>query len=614
MKRLAIACVTMLVCAGVVLAVPSFTPVIDGVKDAGWGNTPDHSSTTQWVPTEFNFDEGVYVTDDALAFYFGFMADGDPWVDNRNPHIHFQIDKNTAAGGSSDPWGSSQAYAHPFLPEYEIIMQWGDAEAPGDSAIEWTGFVVWNGSSWNTSELTTDAGGRNTWTEIKILKSQLGITSAGEVLHLSMWLRPSWNQSYGTACLPADATFGSDFGNTNGGAFDSQFEYIVQASLNDTDPPGIDHVKQIDRDEVEIVFDEPMDVATLIAANFTAGGWSINSVSYATATTVGLKCNFNFVEGSPYTVTVDPEVTDAAENVMDPADDEATWTAVDYSDVVIVVAAPAVYTCIRFKGSFNFYHERDGSWSGGSQVMYDDGTHGDTTAGDGRHTILWPLVPDPTAFEWGAETCGAQWLIQGPNQQISVTDGSQAYYGFYQVPDVTTAPCDITFRCDMQFVDDAFTGVHLAGAAMGWNYPGLNLTDGDLDEQFTLVYTLPAGSPRNQEFKFQFSDGDADQEWEGISNRSFTISGAPTSLDLGNMFYNDVVDAPYNLTCLRNGTNARLRWNQEYQRVNFEVFARSEPDSILEYGTSLGTVGTNVFDDPFGPDFRKFYLVRTVTP
>ncbi len=611
MKRLAIACVTMLVCAGMVSAVPTFTPAIDGTQDAGWGVTPDHSTTTQRQPTEFNLDGGMYVTDDNTNLYFGIPTDNDPWADGKSIHMFILIDVgSTAAGGNVAPWGMGGcAYDMPFLPDYQINTQWNtDNQAIGESY-----HLVWSGSWVQTGQVFTDGGGGGAFTEIAVSKPLLGISTAGTVLNLSVILRPAWDTNGPCACLPADEDFPSDWGGSTG-TFSTQFAYTVQVDFGEADPPGIDHVHQIDRDELEIVFDEPMNEATLSDVNnYTPTGWSINSISYATATTVGLKCNFNFVEGTGYTIQVDPEVTDVAGNAMDPADDEATWTAVDYATVVFVVSAPAVYTCINLKGSFNFYHEYDSFWGGGSQQMYDDGTNGDTVSGDGRHTIVWPLVPRIEGpYEWGAETCAAQWLIQGPNPQINVTDGTQ-FYAYYEVPDVTTAPCDVTFRCDMQFVDDPFTGVHLAGAAPGWNYPGLDLSDADLDEQWTIVYTLPAGSPRHQEFKFQYSDGDPDQEWEFIGNRSYDIVGAPATLDLGNMFFNDILDPPYNLTSIGlAGGTARLQWNDDYQRVNFEIFEHTAPDSILENGGSIAVTPNTSYDVPASAN--HFHQVRTVSP
>lgn len=610
MKRLALACLACAFCVCAAFAVPTFTPAIDGVKDGGWGNTPDHSSTTQRLPTEFNLDGGMYVTDDNTSLYFGYDADNDPWVDGKTPHIHIVIDvANTAAGGNYACWGAGNVtYGFTYLPEYDVVMQWNT----DNQNSQFTGLNRWDGF-WNQiTELTNDAGGGGQWTELAIPKTLLGISSAGTILNISMWLRPAWDSQGAVACLPADEDFPSDFAS-NAGTFNSQWAYTTQVNFGESDPPGISQLKQIDRDEIELQFDEPMDEATLSnVANYAPTGWSINSISYTSPTTVGIRCNFNFIEGTGYSILLNSGIHDVAGNSIDVSNNSRTFTAVDYGDLVVVVAAPAVYTCIKFKGSFNFYHEYDPSWSGGSQQMYDDGTHGDSVAGDHRHTLVFPIVPTAQAFEWGAETCSNQWLIQGPNQSFSVPDGGQ-HYTFYEVPDVTTAPCDVTFRCDMQFIGDPFDSVHVSGSFLGWPGPGARLTDGDLDEQYTLTYTIPAGSPRHTEFKFQYVIG-GNTNWEGSPNRSFDIVGAPATLDLPNYFFNDYLAPPQGLTIYQYDALDRLvRVPDAHNRVRYEFFRHTLPDSVMQNGVSLGVVNTSSILDP-GVGNKSFYQARYVAP
>lgn len=614
MNRLALACALGVLCAFSAFAVPTFTPAVDGVKDAGWGAVPDHSSTTQALPLEFNLDGGMYVTDDNQNIYIGYDADNDPFVDGMNPHIHILMDvNNTAAGGGIGCWGATAThYAMTYLPEYDIVMQWN---TENESALAgFTGLNRWDGY-WNQlTELTNDAGGGNSWTELAIPKALIGILDAGVPLNFSMWLRPSWSGGAqgAVACLPADADFPSN-GGAVPGTFNSQWAYTTQIAFGESDPPAILSWHQIDRDELEIVFDEPMNTTTLAnLANYTPNGWSINTTSYTTATTVGLRSNFNFVETNPYSVILEPGITDVAGNAIDPAADSAGWTAVDYADLVVVVAAPAAYTCIRFKGSFNFYHEYDPTWQGGSHGMFDNGTNGDSVAGDGRWTIVWPLVPSASIYEWGAETCSGQWLIQGPNQQVTIADGGQ-YYAFYEVPDPTTAPCDVTFRLDKQFETWNYQSVHVSGSAFGWAYPGQVMTDADLDSQFVVTYTIPAGSARHVEFKFQYADSlTPGDEWEWIGNRSFDIVGEPATIDLGNMFWNDWIAPPANVTAIKTGADVRVRWNPA-MRVNFQVFSHTVPDSVMENGSMIGTTGNSFFDTP-PTTVKSFYQVRTVYP
>jgi len=54
-----------------------------------------------------------------------------------------------------------------------------------------TGLMTWNGSSWTSTQITTQAGGGNQWTEIAVLRSLLASRTRTQ-LHLSMWHRPAW--------------------------------------------------------------------------------------------------------------------------------------------------------------------------------------------------------------------------------------------------------------------------------------------------------------------------------------------------------------------------------------------------------------------------------------
>jgi hypothetical protein len=51
-----------LLAATALWAVPTFTPTLDGIQDAGWGTVPDHSTTSVTTPLNFNLDGGMYVS------------------------------------------------------------------------------------------------------------------------------------------------------------------------------------------------------------------------------------------------------------------------------------------------------------------------------------------------------------------------------------------------------------------------------------------------------------------------------------------------------------------------------------------------------------------------
>src|SRR6056297_1853109 len=88
-----------------------FTPVIDGVKDSDWGDTPTDTTYTTREPVSLNLEEGCYVTDDSAFIYIGVPTDNDPWDDGNSIHFHVAFDlNNTTTGGTSDAWGSSITY------------------------------------------------------------------------------------------------------------------------------------------------------------------------------------------------------------------------------------------------------------------------------------------------------------------------------------------------------------------------------------------------------------------------------------------------------------------------------------------------------------------------
>ncbi|MBU0507361.1 hypothetical protein KKH27_00805 [bacterium] len=618
MNRAILVCVLALLVAGYAGAVPSFTPVVDGIKDVGWGSVPDHSTTTLREPVTFNLDSGFYVTDDSEFIYFGFWADNDPWTDAMNPHIHILMDiGSTADGGTFAAWGANNVlYAHAFKPEYDIVTQWGDGAAPYTNDIQFTGLNRWVTGSWNQiMELTIDDGGGSQWTEIAVRKADIGSPANGVVLNLSMWLRPAWNKAGGNCCLPADEDFPSDWANT-AGTFDQQFAYTLQAAISDTDPPGIDHVHQIDRTGIEIVFDEPMDTTTFLAGNFTPTGWTFTGFRYKTSNTVGISAAPpGFQMGTVYSVVLSSAIEDVAGNSMDPADDSTSWTGVGYADVTFLcIDASATHDTILFKGSFNFYHEYDAFWSGGSHLMYDDGTHGDVATGDHTFTRIWPMVPNGGTpnFEWGVRDEFDNWLVIGPNPSFSLPDTNDITVS-YTIPDVTHNPVDVTFTVDMQFIPATIDSMMLAGSFTDWGTNPVTMTN-NLDGTYSRTVNFPAGSQRTHYFKFIRMEG-GNQDWEGISDREFDLDDSQPTLNLGLLFFNNWIPAPYDVTAYPATGGVDIRWNDNYQRVEFEVYGSSNLYSIIEPINLLGIVpaGTgNHFLDTDVTATSKFYQVRTV--
>ncbi|MCB9357819.1 MAG: Ig-like domain-containing protein [Calditrichaeota bacterium] len=602
----------ILLAAAAAYAVPSFTPVIDGIKDAGWGSTPDHSTTSQALPVEFNLDGGLYVTDDAEWVYFGYDADPDPLADGKSVHVHILFDvNNTAAGGTFACWGASAvAYTHPFKPEYDLVMQWNT----DNQSSQFTGLNTWNINTWvQQPEITTDAGGGGQWTEVAIRKNQIGTPAAGATLNISMWLRHTWDAQGGVACLPALPTFPSDNGAV-GHPLNVQFPYTVQAAFGDVVAPQLVSVHQIDRRGVELLFNEPMNLASLNnSSNYIPGGWPFTGIQYATALTVGINNFSGFADGTQYSISLTSGIRDVANNSIDPNFDSLSWTAPSYSDVLFRVEDPgATHDTIYMKGSFNFYHEYDAAWQGGNFRLYDDGTNGDAVAGDHVFSRLFVLVPNGGTpnFEWGCVDENDTWLVVGPNPSFTLPDTNDITVT-YVIPNPTTNPVTVTFRCDAQCLETVGIfpdSMSVAGPFNGWN--GETMTDVDLDGQWTLDVLFPAGSAIEQEFKFRFHELGG-TTWEDVPNRPLSLDDSGPTQDLGNMFWNDWVCSPYSLTIATNGTDATLRWLGP-ERVSYDVFSHTVSDSILQNGNFEGNTLTKMMVVPVGVDAQKFFIVRAV--
>lgn len=581
-------------------AVPTFSPMIDGVKDAGWGEVPDISPSSQALPTSFNLNSGLYITDDAANLYFGFMGTPDPWDDGANPHIHVLIDTGTVSGALTGCWGATGVnYTMPNRPEYEIMMQWGDFYT-GDTVHIGESFIVrYVTGNWVQQEpqIALDAGGSDSWTEIAVPKSRINRPVDGQPINVTMWLRPSFNVPGGNACLPAQANFPSDNGSVSGRSLSAQYAYMMQVAANDTTRPRIQQVKQIDRTGVEIQFNEPMlDMTLGNSANYTTFGWPFTGTRYISSQAVGVNNFAGFVDGTTYSVLCLPGIRDLSSNSIDPAFDSAGWVAPTYADVTFrVIDQTATHDSIEMKGSFNFYHEYDNFWGGGNQIMYDNGTHGDAVAGDHIFTLLWSLVPSPNTYEWGCTDELDNWLVVGGNQTFNIPDATPITVT-YTIPSLTIHDVTVTFRCDMNCVQDAIDSLTVAGTLNNW--AGTLLTDANSDGVYELTTIIPTGSSRAQEYKYRrHADAGASYWEDNIGNRTFTITDEQTVYDLGTPLFNDYNCVP------------RIQEVRQIDRTGVEIrFDKemSEPAlSVLGNYTMFGwTASTIRYSSPYTVAFE----------
>ncbi len=516
------------------VAISAFTPVIDGTKDAAWGATPTEATFTTMQPTEFNLEDGCYVTDDDNYIYFGIPTDNDPWGDGNAIHLHLSIDlRNTAAGGTGDAWGSQVQYGQPYLPDYDIIMQWNT----NDQNVGYTGFMTWNGTGWDQVQLdpANIAGGGGQFTEIAVPRSMFDNVELDENLNISLWQRPAWNKNNANACCPADAEFPSDWGDGAGGTQTTQFAYTVSTQLADTTAPRMSSAVQDGPSTVRVTFNEPMGSGAQVAGNYTIdNSASIDAVSMISASVYDLTVS-GLVAGTEYELTATSAIMDVSNNPIDPSYNSDTFTASAFADVTFTINDNShIYENIKVKGNFD-------EWA--LHQAYDDGTHGDPTAGDYSWTCVVENVPEGS-WEWGAiEDDGSQygiWLIDGPNLQFTV-DNTGAVTGdvSYDIAGGIAQDVDVTFRVNIGSLD--VTGVSVQGSVLPLNWtPGSNLmADPENDKIYEATITFPAGSNFDVDYKFTYESSVRDWNWEDVDNRTFTIDDTQISMVLDVNYWNN---------------------------------------------------------------------------
>lgn len=192
-------------------------------------------------------------------------------------------------------------------------------------------------------------------------------------------------------------------------------------------------------------------------------------------------------------------------------------------------------TSIKLKGSMF-------SWS--AKDMFDNGTNGDTTAGDN----VWTLkadIEEGNDWEWGIENnCG--WKLVGPNRKYSVAAGGAVSGDVsYSIPALKT-PINVTFRVYMGDVILNSAGLYVGGnfqdaiagkSLCNWSKDTLRLTDANNDDVYEITVSM---SPGKYDYKyFNGRGGDPDGEKGNFStggcgsdnglggfNRTMDLSGA----------------------------------------------------------------------------------------
>jgi hypothetical protein len=149
------------------------------------------------------------------------------------------------------------------------------------------------------------------------------------------------------------------------------------------------------------------------------------------------------------------------------------------ADILFTVAdGTATHTVLKFNGSAV-------SWI--PQLMYDDGTHGDLTAGDHTWSLLLTGVKSGT---WGVLDEKNTWMITGSSPSYTVEDnGNITGQTHYTIP-AKGPSTDVTFRV----IDKTalLAGIQFKGSATGWTLSAMkdDGTGGDVtadDHIWTVI-------------------------------------------------------------------------------------------------------------------------------
>lgn len=284
--------ILLLVTSTNIKAVPTFTPIIDGVKDAGWGDTGDTNSTGLYKQPNVDACDRLYLSNDASNLYIGFELKGDPWDDGLSCHNQFAIDINfTSAGNGTDPWVSTTTVSWTNLPDFWITswLNLGiDPDAFGGVTLyKWTG-------SWTSMGTPIHAESvANNWAEISIPFTNLGVTF-GDVINILHYWRPAENKPGATDSDPYDAAAVSDWGDANANfGTNIFFSYTIQVvDILPPDPPSNFSATPLSASTIELSWNASL-------SNDTAGYWIYRG------TNSGVYIVSNFVAGRNVTTYTD---------------------------------------------------------------------------------------------------------------------------------------------------------------------------------------------------------------------------------------------------------------------------------------------------------------------
>jgi hypothetical protein len=178
-------------------------------------------------------------------------------------------------------------------------------------------------------------------------------------------------------------------------------------------------------------------------------------------------CIYGFI----FTPAAEPVVTKATVTFI--IDDSANKTATEF----------------KLRGSWNTETGAyDTGWTGGADhtLFYDDGTHGDATAGDHIWSVSVDLIPDATkTWEWGFMQDG-KWGVVGPNRSFTLADAT-AKTETYVIPKEVGVSTITAVKTVVKTEYFTLQGAKLSSPINGINIVRRFMSDGSIENKKIVI-------------------------------------------------------------------------------------------------------------------------------
>ncbi len=494
-----------------VLAQTPQTITIDGVNDFDAANLLDADGADTQFP---NIDlTDVYVTNDAVSLYVGMGHDQAGWG---SVQLGIAIDVNTAAGGSTDPWGRQL--------EWSLAANKPDFMFYVNLDNNWQAGYSWDGAAWVDMGSGPGALGMATGTgfkELAVLLGTLGVT-AGDPINVEAWV----TQDGGTkGPLDAAANDASQLSTPTDTVWDTpspipMFDYLAYTvqSAADNDPPQVTGALHLTDSEIDVTFNEPVDPTT----GGTAGNYAVSGASVVSAAVAGNVVTLTLAadigaSASLYTVTV-TGVEDPAGNVI-AGNNTACFMVKNVlfrgRMSAFLNSQTMPYGGFTVEGSplpltWGLCDGMDGVDVGGEvyEVSADFCVAGDCGAGTAEASMEYKWVYDCATYEpLGSNRTHTMSLATGANDTLDVWWNDQDPSQF------TLHDIDVEFFVDMAgtaYVPGDTVSINGTMPPLNWNVPSVNqlVDDGTGNDAlagdgiFSTVLTFPAGTEINVDYKF----------------------------------------------------------------------------------------------------------------